>query len=579
MDSKLTKNFAEKVSGKILGTLLMLTVASFFYAPAFAPKAQAIFGIVDTSITTDVAALAKRLIDAAAQVYARRIIDNMVKSTITWANTGFEGNPAYVTNPKRYFGKIGEGVITDAISGSNLGFVCSPFQAQIKLSLVQQYVQEYQPQCTFDQIGRNLTDFYKSFSAGGWGAWFDMTQQDNNNPYGSYINIKSNIDSRLANELGLAQTDRQISSGFLSYKPCLAKNPKIPDDVIEDYLNGVVPEENVTFTYGKFDLDKPAGTCLDYGDVVTPGSVIAKQLNDTLPTGMNKLVNATQVDQLVGAFASGLLQRYVFGPKGLFSSKYNDSFNAGADSSTLKMPEFGWITCAKEGEQCVFDGEEKVRYGAAGTYIELTLTDGAKCSSDVFGAVKLPAQFNVVPKTCAYYGQTRGVVVEGQGSTNWITCASEGGTCSFPGTKQVRFGANGIYNIGTAENNVKCAISSFGGDPVPGIAKKCQYRGIGTVNNPDGQPIALSCSPDKTFVNTNALVTWAVNSAPTTTASYVWSGDDVSSDATSDTLALKYTSEGDKKASVSALDADQNTIDTVSCGSIKVSDSTQETNP
>src|SRR5437867_8241008 len=46
--------------------------------------------------------------------------------------------------------------------------------------------------------------------------------------------------------------------------------------------------------------------------------------------------------------------------------------------------------------------------------------------------------------------------------------------CNFSGTKQVRFGANCIYNYGTFTGGVLCANSIFG-DPINGVVKHCDY--------------------------------------------------------------------------------------------------------
>jgi len=62
-------------------------------------------------------------------------------------------------------------------------------------------------------------------------------------------------------------------------------------------------------------------------------------------------------------------------------------------------------------------------------------------------------------------------------SGEWTPCASEMQQCNFSGTKQVRFGANGIYNYGTFTGGVLCANSIFG-DPINGMVKHCDYADI-----------------------------------------------------------------------------------------------------
>ncbi len=57
-------------------------------------------------------------------------------------------------------------------------------------------------------------------------------------------------------------------------------------------------------------------------------------------------------------------------------------------------------------------------------------------------------------------------------SPGWRPCSSEGATCAFVGTRQVRYGANGNYAYKTATRSIACNNSVFG-DPAPGIAKAC----------------------------------------------------------------------------------------------------------
>ena len=160
--------------------LILSFISSTFYLPVFTPRTQAIFGLGD--IVIDVKALARAIIDGGAMIAAQRLIDSMVRSTVDWAQTGFEGNPAYVTNPNQYFTNIADGVAGEFIEGSDLGYLCSPFQTQIRLALQRQYIRPYQFQCTLTEVVGNIDAFYNDFSEGGWDGWFRMTQNSANNP-------------------------------------------------------------------------------------------------------------------------------------------------------------------------------------------------------------------------------------------------------------------------------------------------------------------------------------------------------------------------------------------------------------
>ena len=64
-------------------------------------------------------------------------------------------------------------------------------------------------------------------------------------------------------------------------------------------------------------------------------------------------------------------------------------------------------------------------------------------------------------------------------TTDWTFCAREGGTCSFSGTQQVRYGANGLYAYRTLSGGTACTNAVFG-DPAPGFAKQCDTGATST---------------------------------------------------------------------------------------------------
>ncbi len=65
------------------------------------------------------------------------------------------------------------------------------------------------------------------------------------------------------------------------------------------------------------------------------------------------------------------------------------------------------------------------------------------------------------------------------GDDGWACCATESGTCSFPGAKWARYGDNGTYNYVQATNSIICYNPYFPpyDDPTPGYLKHCDYYG------------------------------------------------------------------------------------------------------
>jgi len=124
-------------------------------------------------------------------------------------------------------------------------------------------------------------------------------------------------------------------------------------------------------------------------------------------------------------------------------------------------PPTNWTFCATEGGVCAFTGTMEVRYGANGSFLSKTLTNGTACTNAVFGD---PAPGT--PKQCAIGARPTPPPME------WTFCAPEGGVCTFTGTIDVRYGANGSFFFKTVTDGTACTNQVFG-DPAPGVAKSC----------------------------------------------------------------------------------------------------------
>jgi Domain of unknown function (DUF4832)/Domain of unknown function (DUF4874) len=57
---------------------------------------------------------------------------------------------------------------------------------------------------------------------------------------------------------------------------------------------------------------------------------------------------------------------------------------------------------------------------------------------------------------------------------NWVECAFEGGQCDVPGTRTVRYGADGTYAFKTVTGSIACNNETWG-DPLFGVFKSCAY--------------------------------------------------------------------------------------------------------
>ena len=190
--------------------------------------------------------------------------------------------------------------------------------------------------------------------------------------------------------------------------------------------------------------------------------------------------------------ASGLsltpTQQYVF-PVGTESRPVNGVIDIGAYESTANVAAVvgavpaapapsapaapatsGWTDCGGEGGSCSFGGTRQVRYGANGVYAYRSATGSIACDNGTFG----DPIYGVV-KSCSY--ATSGSAPAPStpvAASGWTDCAAENGSCSFPGTRQVRYGANGVYTFKTATGSISCDNATFG-DPLYGTVKSCSF--------------------------------------------------------------------------------------------------------
>ncbi len=155
-------------------------------------------------------------------------------------------------------------------------------------------------------------------------------------------------------------------------------------------------------------------------------------------------------------------------------------------------PPTSWTFCANEYQRCSFSGTRDVRYGADGTFTApRTLTGGFMCTNGVFGD-PLPG----ATKRC----ETRAASStspppppppppsDPTPPTSWTFCANEYQRCSYSGTRDVRYGADGTFTAPrTLTGGFMCTNGVFG-DPLPGATKRCETRAASSTSPPPPPP-------------------------------------------------------------------------------------------
>lgn len=270
-------------------------------------------------------------LDAIGYIIAKAILSKISASTVNWINSGFEGNPTFLTDPERFFGNLGDQLASDYIlgAGSPLNQLCSPFKAEVRLALVKNYMQEdsFKPQCTFEKIGTNFENFTKDFTQGGWDGWFALTQQSQNNPYGSYLNAKQQLSVQIGTQQNKYQTQVSNGNGFLSFEKCRADYVPPPPGGGECEVYGpdipampgfegspAIPARKgacIKYKNGAGIVDSINKCPADQREVVTPGKVINDQLSNALGSGFKQLEAADELNEIINALMVQMVNKVV----------------------------------------------------------------------------------------------------------------------------------------------------------------------------------------------------------------------------------------------------------------------------
>jgi hypothetical protein len=191
-------------------------------------------------------------LDAITGCLVNKTIEGILNGTIDWVNSGFNGNPAFIDDPARFFGDIADyeaAAFLDELSG---GILCSHIDVQIRVNLAQNYNNQkyrYGRRCTLDDIANNIEGFVSgNFEQGGWDTWLTYTQNPYNNYYGALPTLELDLDNQIAKKQAAAAWE-QRNTDFLSIKDPVTGEITTPGELTESTVTKRLntPIERLTF--------------------------------------------------------------------------------------------------------------------------------------------------------------------------------------------------------------------------------------------------------------------------------------------------------------------------------------------
>lgn len=273
------------------------------------------------------------LLDCIARSIAKAVLQQVTNSVVNWINSGFNGQPSFVSNYNQFFQNVGDRAVGNIIQGSGLAFLCSPFQLQIRIKLAQIYANnDPSRQCSLTQVVGNVNGFLNNFNQGGWPAFLSLTTVPTNNPYGALFAAQTTVEAGRMRAQNTQLLDLQLGRGILSAKytdesSCV----NVPADQAPQ------PSDTQTVTPIKPSADTPGDIAPDANlvrvcqqKIGTPGEAIQASLDKTLGTNIDSLNTAKYFDEIISALITQLIQQTLYAglsALGGSSGNYAQNFN------------------------------------------------------------------------------------------------------------------------------------------------------------------------------------------------------------------------------------------------------------
>jgi hypothetical protein len=235
-------------------------------------------------------------------VIAKTALQQITISVVNWINSGFNGQPSFVTNYEQFFTNVADLSAGQFIQGSGLAFLCSPFKLQIKIAIAQSYANRGAQSCSLTGIINNITNFMNgSFTQAGWPGLLQFTTVPTNNPYGAFAYAQVGLATAQSN--AAANAKNNISpTGFLNLQQLTGCDNPANNGI--GVGGSIGTNLQVAAAAGKNAL--PSG-CKP--KTVTPGGVIADSLGAVNKSGVDQLGIGNDIDQIISALTTQLITK------------------------------------------------------------------------------------------------------------------------------------------------------------------------------------------------------------------------------------------------------------------------------
>ncbi len=269
-----------------------------------------------------------------AMALGRLMLTEMTQSVVEWINGGFDGSPSFITDTKGFLFDMGDQIFSDAILGSDLAFLCSPFKLNVQLALAINYSYRSEfgkkAQCTLSDIVDNVEDAYNDFTKAGWNGWFNTLNNPFNNPYGAYLQSRAELAVRVGSKKKVELKKLDWGGGFFSYEECedgkITWGGKQGNNSGITVVGGEGKVDNDENNDGKVTTKEAHGKC----EVKTPGRTIASSLESQFNVPAEQLGLAESLDAIFNALADQMFKAVIAEAGGLLGASGQSTTGSGS---------------------------------------------------------------------------------------------------------------------------------------------------------------------------------------------------------------------------------------------------------
>lgn len=245
-------------------------------------------------------------IQSIGRLIAKMLLQKLTKSTVDWINSGFDGSPSFIQDPKKFFKNIADTEILQF----GIEIQDSPFGKEWLRNQALAYKTKFADNARYslDELIQQTNPDYSAatfqtdFSMGGWDAWTAMTQVPANNPLGAKLMFDNEIQKRLA---GTSQsTAQQVhealsqANGFLGDQRCISPG---------------TGQINYDVTYSEYQeglkQTPPIELCSGF-KYVTPGKMISDAATNAMGYPNNAILNIQDLNDAVAAVLDATLNQF-----------------------------------------------------------------------------------------------------------------------------------------------------------------------------------------------------------------------------------------------------------------------------